>query len=50
MAIEQHILRGDQHVIENDERVDLVEAVSERVILDRGTAGKTGPADELQVR
>jgi hypothetical protein len=50
MPIEQHVLPRDHHVIEDDERIDLVEAVGERIILDRSAAGKAGAADELQVR
>jgi hypothetical protein len=48
MPIEQHVLPGDQHVIEDDERIDLVEAVGERIVLDRSSAGEAGAADELQ--
>ena len=40
MPIEQHVLPRDQHVIKDDERVDLVEAVGERVILDRGASAR----------
>ena len=41
---------GDQHVIEDHERIDLVKAVGEWVILDRGAAGKAGATNELEVR
>ncbi len=50
VAVEQHILPRDQHIVEDDDGIDLVEAVREGVILGRGAAGKAGAADELQPR
>ena len=48
VPIEQHVLPGDQHVVEDDKRIDLVEAVGERIVLGRGAAGEAGAADVLQ--
>ena len=50
VAIKQHVFRRDEYIIEDDERIDFVEPVGQRVILGTGVTGKTGPADELQAR
>jgi hypothetical protein len=50
MPIEQHVLPRDQHMVENDQRIDLVEAVGQRVVGRRGARCESGAADELQIR
>ena len=50
MAVEEDVLPGDQDVVEDDQRIDLVEAVGERIVLGRRAAGKARAADEFQVR
>ena len=50
VAVEQHVLPGDQHVVEHDQRVHLVEAVGERIVLGRRAAGEAGAADVLHAR
>jgi hypothetical protein len=49
MPVEQHVLPRDQHVIEHHQRINLVEAIGERVVLGRCAAGKAGAADEFQI-
>ncbi len=50
VLVEQHVLPRDQHVVEDDQRVDLVEAVGERIVLGRRAAGEAGAADEFEPR
>src|SRR5271168_1170899 len=35
MPVEQNIFPGNEHVVENDQRIDLIEAVGKRIILGR---------------
>src|SRR5258708_6755205 len=48
MPIEQHVLPGDQDVVEDDEGVDFVEPIGQRIVVDGSTARKTRTADELE--
>jgi hypothetical protein len=50
VAIEQHVVPWDQHVVEDQQGVDLVEAVGERIVGRRAAAGEAGAADMLQTR
>ena len=50
VAVEQHVVPRDQHVVEDQQRVDFIEAIGERIILDGGAAGEAVAADEFQVR
>src|SRR5262249_36651973 len=47
VAIEQDVLPGDEDIVQNHERVDLVEAVGQRIIGRVAAAGETGAADVL---
>src|SRR5262249_31145318 len=47
MAIEEHILPRDQHIVEDDERVDLVEPARDRIFLERPAPGEAAAADML---
>ena len=50
MLIEQHVLPGDQHIVENDESVDLVKPVRQRIVARRRTSREAGAADVLHTR
>ena len=49
MAVEEHVLPGNQHVVEHDQRVDLVEPIGQRIIRRRRAPGKARAADEFEV-
>jgi hypothetical protein len=40
VPVKEHVFPGNQHIVEDDERVDLVEAVGERVVGRAAAAGK----------
>ncbi len=48
VAMEHHVFPRHQHIVEDDERVDLVEAAGNRIVLQRPAPGETCAADELQ--
>ncbi len=48
VPVEQHVLPRYQHIIEDDERVDLVEPVGQGIVVPRGAARKSRAADELE--
>ena len=50
VLIEEHVLPGDQHVVEDHQGVDLVEPAGERIVARRRAAGETGAADVLDAR
>ena len=47
MPVEEDVLPGDLDVVEHDQRVDFVEAVGERIVLDRPQTGEARTADVL---
>jgi hypothetical protein len=49
MSIEQYVFPGNKRVIENDQRVDFIELVTQRVIGRRRAPGKAGTADHLDI-
>ena len=44
VAVDEHVLPGHEHVVEDDGGVDLVEARRERVVVDAGRERRVGPA------
>ena len=48
VLVEQDVVPRDQHVVEDEKRVDLVEAVGERVVPLGLDPGEPGPADVLE--
>ena len=50
MAVKEHVLPRHQHIVEDDQCIDLVEAVGERVIGGAGSAGKARAAEVLDPR
>ena len=47
MAIKQDIFPRNENVIENDESIDLVEAIRKRIVFDRCPPGKTSSTDHF---
>ena len=50
MPVEQHILPGDQHIVEDDQGIHFVEPVGKRVVpFVAPLSGKAAAADEFQI-
>src|SRR5256885_11507355 len=48
VAVEQHVLPGNQHVVEDHDGVHFVEAMAQRMVLGRCAGGQARAADEAQ--
>src|SRR5258708_3191456 len=48
VLIKQHILPRYQHVVEDQERINLVESIRQRIIGGRSPPGKSSSADNLE--
>src|SRR5580698_8192467 len=50
MTVKQYVFPRDQHIIENHQRVDLIEAIAQRVVGRRRAACEARATDELEIR
>ncbi|CAK9133808.1 unnamed protein product, partial [Ilex paraguariensis] len=48
VAVEQHVLPGNQHVVEDHDGIHFVEAMAQRMVLGRCAGGQARAADEAQ--